>query len=801
MISYQSYFIVVVLHAIVCLVTSITYLDRSVTVPPTFLSYYGVESDNEAQIELHSSVVPLLELLISEGNTVVDVLAGYGLSYVPLSRLVGSNGALVAIEKESEAFACLEQNAINKPTWERTLLIHSDPTDMENSVSAIVDTIHLPCPDFVHFSDHAALSSNDTYRALLGSIALWERCQPLVLVDCRMSDVVTVTSIVEFVQLVTNALSYELYWYAADDQLRKGETVISNRMQLRIVAVPSQYHFKYGKESTIDKLGLKHVIELDGAAGDDNSLWERVARYVQPFSSGDATNNVDNASGTAMAYRVRTQTSVHLTDIMLWNSSIAPFIATHLAQEKLDKFHIPLVFSSQLHMKRSHLIASTHCHVWTERLFSHLAKHLPPTLVPPVSAEKLNVLRSCSAFVASRVHMLHHLYSTRSNTRLQIDRAAGFEGEPAYTSADSQQSVAHHSYNLTEAADNTAMSQWFQRPPFGVLDDEVACGEPMWCSHAEEMQRRIRAWQFPEERPTPHSANLPGAAPGSDRSKQWKDWSVESSNTCATSKFLVYEPPSNMHGIGSMLELIAVTFRYAICLDRILVLRPYTEEPTLQKWIHPGCQGNFLECYFQPISGCQLSAAEIAAAPVTKDGYQYDRYPLRDERVLVLKGMPLEGDCTLCYSEWKENSRFFDGLFTGASAFNVSSMARLQHIAAIRSNVKLTWASHFLRYLLKPRPWFTETLSQIIPSAMQSPAPVSAEDQAGDTLFEDGQELALSEFPTRYISLHVRFGMKVAEATLQPLTRYMDFIGRKLPHLTDIFVSTETEEVIQTLIG
>lgn len=797
-----------VFQASSCMATSITYMGSSFTVPPTFMPYYSLlVTESNAHIELHSSVAPLLELVVSDGNTVVDVLAGYGMSYLPLSRLVGSNGALVAIERESEAFACLEQNSINKPTWERTLLIHSDPTDVDNSLSAIVATIHLPCPDFIHFSDHAALSSNDTFSALLGSIALLERCQPLVLVDCRIADVAVVTSMVEFLHVATGTLSYELYWYMAEDQLQNGGIVISSLMQLRIVAVPSQFQFKYGRAFTVDKLHLEDVMAHGTADDEDNnSLWERVTQYVQQVNSRAAVKHtvdtvVDNASGaTTSPYRIRTHVTVHLADITVWNSTIAPLIATHLTQTKLDTLRIPLVFSSQLKMERAHLIASTHCHVWTERLLSHLAKQLSPPLLAPVAAEKLNILRSCSAFVASRVYMLQRLYSTRNNTMLRTDAtqsAAGAEGEPTHT-LDTQRSAVHQNYNLTGSTDKEVMSQWFQRPPFGVLGDEVACGEPMWCSHAEEMQRRIRAWQFPEERPKQQNTKTDGAVGGS--AKPWKDWSVDSSSTCATSKFLVYEPPSNMHGIGSMLELIAVSFRYAICLDRILVLRPYTNEPTLQKWIHSGCQGNFLECYFQPIGGCQLSAAEIAAAPLTKDGYQYDRYPLRDERVLVLKGMPLEGECTLCYSEWKESSRFFDGLFTGASAFNVSSMARLQHIAAIRSNVKLTWASHFLRYLLKPRAWFAETLSQIIPAAMQSPAPLSLADPEHSAFSVNGQELALSAFPTRYISLHVRFGMKVAEATLQPLTRYMDFISRKLPHLTDIFVSTETEEVIQSLI-
>ena len=57
----------------------------------------------------------------------------------------------------------------------------------------------------------------------------------------------------------------------------------------------------------------------------------------------------------------------------------------------------------------------------------------------------------------------------------------------------------------------------------------------------------------------------------------------------------------------------------------------------------------------------------------------------------------------------------------------------------------------------------------------------------------------LRELPDRFLSLHVRWGMKIQEEVLQPLDRYMAFVRKKYSHLRDIFVSTETEEVIPLL--
>ena len=151
--------------------------------------------------------------------------------------------------------------------------------------------------------------------------------------------------------------------------------------------------------------------------------------------------------------------------------------------------------------------------------------------------------------------------------------------------------------------------------PFQLQIDEEACAEPVYCSHTVEMQRRIRMWQH-------------------------------ESLECSSMKFLVYEPPSEDHGIGSMIQIIGHVFRQAICLGRRLYLLPSAfEKRTLSRWKHPACsnESSTIECYFERISSCTLSDEEILSAPTSSNGYGINAYPLRNARVLRLIGLPAEG--------------------------------------------------------------------------------------------------------------------------------------------------------------
>ena len=78
------------------------------------------------------------------------------------------------------------------------------------------------------------------------------------------------------------------------------------------------------------------------------------------------------------------------------------------------------------------------------------------------------------------------------------------------------------------------------------------------------------------------------------------------------------------------------------------------------KWLHPGCRGNVFECYFQPISGCVVTAEEIERAKqlnhTSTNGDFFDAYPLRDERVLLLHGLPVSDPCGLCMDQVRRRS-------------------------------------------------------------------------------------------------------------------------------------------------
>jgi hypothetical protein len=317
------------------------------------------------------------------------------------------------------------------------------------------------------------------------------------------------------------------------------------------------------------------------------------------------------------------------------------------------------------------------------------------------------------------------------------------------------------------------------RAPLAFRLQEELCSEPVFCGHTAAFQRRLRAWQFPEDAPQ----------------TLWPQWAPR---TCASSRFLVFEPPSDMHGLGSLLEVTAAAFRRALCLGRILLLQP---EPALQrrtflKWRHPGCAANALECYFEPLSGCSLGLDEMKRAVAlnltSTDGAFFDRWPLREERVLLLRGLPSAGPCSLCNDRWPLDSPFFDGLFlSGVSALEGEGPRAVKeegnHYIAFTAESKQLWIAQFLRFLMRPRPWLAQTLSQIVRLSMVSPAAPSPP--------------AWEDFPNSFLSMHVRFGMKEVEVgQLQPLSRYMAVARGKLPHLSDVFLSTETQEVVEALV-
>jgi hypothetical protein len=351
------------------------------------------------------------------------------------------------------------------------------------------------------------------------------------------------------------------------------------------------------------------------------------------------------------------------------------------------------------------------------------------------------------------------------------------------------------------------------------LDD--ACGEPVWCKHTVELQRRLRAWQYPDlDEPLGTRSTLFASSGPQSRTGR----------TCKNSKFLIFEPQSGMNGIGSMVQLIASAFRLALCLGRILVLRPKNEEESLTKWKHPGCRGSTFECYFLPFTGCSLTEEQFNNAMVASGGLSAENYPFKDAQFITLKDFPTwTGRCRICGDAWTGDLSFFDGLQFGQRGYfiprdlsfnpfeNLDPETKPLHFfeAFLGSN-KETWTSIFIRYVLRPRKWFQEALQQVISqSLVVIDTPLIGKEEATAAIPTTEREekdqhevemdrninvsVPVAASPKPFLSLHVRYGSKVIETQLQPLSKYMTLVKKKASHIKDIFVSTETERVIHSL--
>jgi hypothetical protein len=762
-----------------------------------------------------------------------------------LAQLLGDTGTIIALEKSQELFDMLQRNAVKGKAWSRTLLLNGDPSkiqagDNAHSITSIVNKLALGCPHLLRFNHHNDVARYETYTALLGAYGVLEHCLPVVLIDCDKSDIAGCIATIELLSNAESASgqSYELFWctletrwaYATDGH-SQGSDHIDTRVAL--LALPLG-HYATDTVRTMSFIQPVHWRDRHHFDPALPTLWEEVVGKL----------STPTPTVTGLDGRARQTVTVELKEITAWNSTLyrvlghystavsSAELQTQLAVQSLQKagLHRRVVtydYAPSDTAETLELVASARCFLWGSAVHRQLTKTQKDGSAEESAQafarwqQELGPVQAvCAAFLSKRLRTLHRILTMRSEQQRQdssMPTAVDASGKVVSDEEASASATPYSYYELNNSNSTSDSLQWFERPPLTAQHDDSLCMEPLWCSHTVEFQRRIRAWQFPEEPTAPlpehvqYSKRLRaqqqhqqrqqgGGADGSGQEEDQprrRDWSVRANastvGSCAASKFLVYEPPSHAHGLGSMLELIASTFRYAICLDRILVLNTFNQSGTLTKWIHPGCQGSFVECYFEPLSGCHLTEDDINSAFVSRDGDRFELFPLRDERVLVLKGMPMVGSCSLCHSEWRVESKFFDGLFMGDSGFDPS--VALLHMPAFRSAVKQPWASQFLRYLLRPKPWVQEAITQLTQISMRSPVSVIAFTSNGTT------ELPLHAFPKRFLSLHVRFGMKAAEADLQPLSKYMDFIARKLPEMRDIFVSTETDAVIQTLIS
>lgn len=313
-----------------------------------------------------------------------------------------------------------------------------------------------------------------------------------------------------------------------------------------------------------------------------------------------------------------------------------------------------------------------------------------------------------------------------------------------------------------DSSNETVNSQLFDpvtHIPFHIRAPSI-CSDSLWCDHTFEFQRRLHLWQNPL-RPDVLGLGRPH-------------------RSCEDAKFLIFEPFTSVHGIGSIILQIAIALRFALCHGRILYLTPaktLLQQDTHVRWMADHCKGSLLDCYFIPPSSCVLSESDILGAPYLVEGTELQYFPLKMERVVAMMGLPTTGYCTVCGSEWAGDFSFFDGLtITGNPSHE--NYKHLKFMSMFLGQLKLPWLAQMTRYLLRPRPWFVRQLQATIRSRLSSIGKV---------------------IPRPFASLHVRYGEKALEVDQVPLEMYMGLLARKAPHIQHIFLSTETETVIHNL--
>ena len=323
----------------------------------------------------------------------------------------------------------------------------------------------------------------------------------------------------------------------------------------------------------------------------------------------------------------------------------------------------------------------------------------------------------------------------------------------------------------------------FDEIPFQPNYEPDLCSDTLWCSHTNIFQKRLDRWQNPPIL----------ALAQSEREKAG----------CLGAKFIVFEPDATKHGIGSMLAQIAVVLRFALCHNRILHLVPpqlTAHEDKLVRWTHPQCKSmTFLECYFKHVTNCSLSLREIDDALILTDGRLMQTRQFRDARVVRLLQLPTEGHCTVCGSAWTGSTEFFDGLHIGVVGFVIQQGSdhmllnilepdtkNMTNMVAFMERVKLPWMAQMIRYILRPRIWFSRYIQQVVKTRIYCNTNGTIRNTYGS-------------IPHPYASLHVRYGEKVLETESVPLDKYMRVLKRKASHIKNIFVSTETERILEEL--
>jgi hypothetical protein len=750
--------------------------------------------------------VDLMKHFLSPGDVLFDLTAGFGLAFIPLAKHLSKNGSAIAFERNETVLQYLHGNVGNVGIWDRVLFLPDFPSvgadgKVSNESTALFQRAYLEmmrllgqrCPHVVIFREHG--DPNQGVDSIFARLpALLDVCQPVLHFDFHTDET---KALVE--KLFHQYASYN--WYLESLCCLPTDGPLPNRYG--ILAVPKATLGRSDFSKLFKQYRLIPFINRDRF----HSLFHMACDPIHTdaaFVEANAAHD-DVADSSLASITTSSSTSYFGKIVVDLDMLINPFTAIACVVDflkfspqhsKVWEHHRMLQQALYEDAHDDYIgMMTTSCQIWILQFFNVLAtiKNDIPGCHEVYSSFQQDIAdmtSACIDFASERIAFLYKLHGKRIEAKAHMTPSSAY---PDLQTDDLIRRTLQHSqyYPFSEF---TSLTSWFERLPFENNYHPDRCAEPVFCNQSLEFLKMIRQWQYP---PKTHEEAQELYLKEAQQStlNLTRNQYQPALRSCEDAKFLVYEVASHAHGLGAMFGLIATAMRYAICHNRILILNVVGQESSLLKWRPSGCKGATFECYFEPLSHCTVSKELLRSAHVSVDGEGFDQYPLRDYKVLVLKGLPTRGPCTVCFEGMPKDLPFFDGYYI--ASYNPPTDAHRKQFVnmnAYLSSIKLPWISQFMRYFIRPRPWLVEAIREIVMSSMVSPAPPSNKSEGDDAVNK-----AVTTFPEHFLSMHVRHGMKMIEVDLVSPTRYMNFIKSKFPLIKDVFVSTETEYIIHEL--
>jgi hypothetical protein len=715
-------------------------------------------------------------ILPQTGGRFYDLTAGFGSSFLRLATIVGPTGGAVGVDRNSTLLAYLNDNIQRLNYWSRSLIVanyNESDTDgrfyAHNFFGELFAMLSYQCPHVLHWRD-SGVDFQDLPNVFRDIQFLFTRCNPVLFFDFVRPKF--------FVFVVQSMLEYHKF------SLYFRPLCCSTQQRFSLFSIRTETL----NETTTELLKQYGYLPISPSVS-SIALVKQLGQVCssQSFADGNVMNEQFIEERRKRPYIGSVE--VEFDMILFPLGPLECLYRQYLSAPGLfsltpsDFLYMVDIFddSGEDIENINEMVLNSECIAWISLIVDQLQIQFDRMSVchngsslhaqNSIENDKHLLTSNCFRFVRERQEFLQSIFDRR---QLSLD----FLLFPQLSTDDGvRRDIQYDFHAFTESS--RVLQQWFPRKPLQTQFEPEICSEPIYCDYGERLRDSVRRWQRP---PQTHLQALSVQVEQKEHNETHNILQTFPHDSCENAKFLIYEPTSAHNGLGSMFLLLSSALRHAICLGRILVLGTHEQDSTLLKWRHPGCFGNTFECYFEPISSCKLPYHEVANLTRYASNAGFDEFPLRNERILFLKGLPSHGPCALCFSEWDKSSKLLDGLIKMNFEGNWQKDAVGE---SLTSAAKLPWHSQLTRDILRPRQWFTHAMRDIVHSTMLSPV---------------NSSINVNRFPQNFVSLHIRHGNKVIETKLFPIQDYMRRIKRKFPWVSDIFVSTETKHLIDALI-